>query len=168
MGFRCGASSLNENIAPVKVMTDIFGGAPYSKLFTVVREKMSLCYYCAARLYSVKGIVCVDSGIEMENFERARDGILKQLELMKSGDFTDDVITASKIGLSDSIRSVGDSLTAIENWYLSHIFDAKPASPEQFIESIHAVTREDIVKAAGQLQLDTIYLLKGNGGDANE
>lgn len=87
---------------------------------------------------------------------------------MKSGRFYRRRYHGFQNRLSDSIRSVGDSLTAIENWYLSHIFDAKPASPEQFIESIHAVTREDIVKAAGQLQLDTIYLLKGNGGDANE
>ncbi len=168
LGFRCDASSLTENIAPLRVMTDIFGGAPYSKLFTVVREKMSLCYYCAARLYSVKGIICVDSGIEMNNFESAKNGILEQLELMKSGDFTDDIITASKVGLSDSIRSVEDSMGGIEAWYLARIFDKETVSPSQFIERINTVTRDDIIKAANGTLLDTIYLLKGNGGDLSE
>lgn len=161
MGFRTAASSAKENIAPLRVMTDIFGGAPYSKLFTVVREKMSLCYYCAARLYSLKGILCVDSGIEIENLEASKKGILDQLELMKNGDFDDDVITASKIGLSDAIRSVEDTSGGIEGWYASRLLDSELITPSEFIEQICAVTKEQIVAAAKGISLDTVYVLKG-------
>ena len=161
MGFRTAASSAKENIAPLRVMTDIFGGAPYSKLFTVVREKMSLCYYCAARLYSLKGILCVDSGIEIENLEDSKKGILDQLEFMKNGDFDDDVITASKIGLSDAIRSVEDTSGGIEGWYASRLLDSELITPSEFIEQICAVTKEQIVAAAKGISLDTVYVLKG-------
>jgi len=164
MGFRTCHSSLCENIAPMRVMTDIFGGSPYSKLFTVVREKMSLCYYCAARLYAAKGIMLVDSGIEVENESAARQGILTQLELMKSGDFDDDAIAASKIGLTDAIRSVEDTSGGIEAWYSSRLLEKELITPSRFIKDIQAVTKQQIIDAARCVTLDTVYILKGKEG----
>lgn len=164
MGFRTSHSSLCENIAPMRVFTDIFGGSPYSKLFTVVREMMSLCYYCAARLYAAKGILLVDSGIEIENESAARQGILNQLELMKSGDFDDSVIAASKIGLTDAVRSVEDTSGGIEVWYSSRLFEKELITPARFIKDIEAVTKQQIIDAAKGVTLDTVYILKGKEG----
>ena len=48
MGFSSEMYGDDDISLPLMVMCDIFGGAPYSRLFTNVREKMSLCYYCAA------------------------------------------------------------------------------------------------------------------------
>lgn len=165
MGFRTEVSSASHNIAPLRVMTDIFGGAPYSKLFTVVREKMSLCYYCAARLYSVKGIVCVDSGIEIENLKAAEKGITDQLELIQKGEFDEEIINASKIGLSDAVRSVEDTSGGIENWYVMRLLDKQLTTPAEFIRDINAVTKEDIINAAKGVRLDTVYVLKGKEGE---
>ena len=54
----------------MKIMTALFGGTPHSKLFLNVREKMSLCYYCAAALIKPKGFIMVDSGIEPQNAQK--------------------------------------------------------------------------------------------------
>lgn len=51
-------------------MTDVFGGGPYSRLFMNVREKLSLCYYCSARLIRGKGIIVIQSGIEKKTGKR--------------------------------------------------------------------------------------------------
>ena len=161
MGFRAESSSLFDNIAPLRVMTDIFGGSPYSKLFTVVRENMSLCYYCAARLYSAKGILLVDSGIEIDNLSAAKKGILDQLEAMKAGDFDEDVITASKIGLCDAIRSVEDTSGGIEGWYTTRLLEQNLMTTAAFIDKINAVTKDQIIAAAKGIKLDTVYVLKG-------
>lgn len=45
LGFRSGMTSSDDNYYAERVMTDVFGGGPYSRLFTQVREKLSLCYY---------------------------------------------------------------------------------------------------------------------------
>ncbi len=165
MGFRTSISSLNQDNIPLRMMVDIFGGSPYSRLFTEVREKQSLCYYCAARLFAIKGIVCVDSGVEFDTVDKAKKGILDQLDIIKNGEFDDAIITASKMGLTDSVKSAYDSNAELEGWYLTRIFDKNPLTPEEFVERINKVSREEIIAAANTINLDTIYLLKGVEGD---
>lgn len=160
MGFRSEISSINQDNLPLRMMCDIFGGSPYSKLFTVVREKMSLCYYCAARLQSQKGFICVDSGVDTGNINAAKQGIMDQLTAIQNGDFDEDVIVASKMSLADGARSVTDSAESIETWYLARLFDQNQITPSQFIENLSAVTKDDIVKAAKSVVLDTVYTLR--------
>jgi len=166
MGFRTGISSVNEDNIPLRMMVDIFGGSPYSRLFTEVREKQSLCYYCAARLFGIKGIVCVDSGVEFDTVDKAKKGILDQLDIIKNGQFDDSLISASKMGLTDSVKSAYDSNADLEGWYLTRIFDKEPLTPEEFVERIDKASREEIIACANTLNLDTIYLLKGVEEDA--
>ncbi len=161
MGFRTNISSVNEDNIPLRMMVDIFGGSPYSRLFTEVREKQSLCYYCAARLFGIKGIVCVDSGVEFDTVDKAKKGILEQLDIIKNGQFDDTIISASKMGLKDSVKSAYDSNADLEGWYLTRIFDKQPLTPEEFVERIDRVSREDIISVANTVTLDTVYLLKG-------
>ncbi len=159
MGFRSTVSSLEQDNLALRMMCDIWGGAPYSKLFTVVREQMSLCYYCAARLQSVKGYICVDSGVDAVNTEATKKGILEQLSAIQNGNFDNDIINASKMSLADSARSVTDSQSSIESWYLARLFDKIPLSPNEFIKNISCITKEDIIKAANCVSLDTVYTL---------
>ncbi len=58
----------------------VLGGYPHSKLFTNVREKASLAYYASSRFDGHKGILTIQSGIEMANYEKAVDIIRKQLD----------------------------------------------------------------------------------------
>ncbi len=160
MGFRTKISSLDQDNLSLRMMCDIFGGAPYSKLFTVVREKMSLCYYCAARLQSQKGLICVDSGVDTENINATKQGIIDQLMAIQNGEFDEDVIAASKMSLADGARSVTDSGESIETWYLARIFDKNQITPDQFIENLSAIKKEDIIKAAKGVVLDTVYTLR--------
>lgn len=61
-----------------------------------VREKLSLCYYCSARLIRGKGIIVIQSGIEKENRQKVLDEINRQLDIMKNGEFSDEDFEASK------------------------------------------------------------------------
>lgn len=165
MGFLTGVGqgASPDETAAMRMMTDLWGGAPYSRLFTVVREQMSLCYYCAARYQTVKGAVMVDSGIEVDNVERAKEGILSQLAVMQQGGFDDAALEASRKGLCDSARGVGDSAVQTEGWYLHRMFDPSPDTPEDFIRRIETMTREDIAAAAQKVGLGAVYFLRGEG-----
>ena len=160
MGFRTDISSLTQDNLSLRMMCDIFGGSPYSKLFTVVREKMSLCYYCAARLQSQKGFICVDSGVDSENIIATKQGILDQLKAIQNGEFDDAIIEASRMSLADGARSVTDSAESIETWYLARLFDKNQITPNQFIENLSSITKEDIIDAAKGVVLDTVYTLR--------
>ena len=161
MGFRLGMKSEDDNYAARRVMVDLFGGSPHSKLFTVVREKMSLCYYCSAMMFRQKGVMLVQSGIESYNEEKAKNAILAQLEDIKNGNFSDDDIASSVKSLEDGFRSVSDSAESVASWFTSQICAKEFLYPEDFIEQFKKVTREDIIRAAKSVTLDTVFMLEG-------
>ena len=163
MGFRLGMKGEDDDYAARRVMVDLFGGSPHSKLFTVVREKMSLCYYCSAMMFRQKGVMLVQSGIESYNEEKAKTAILEQLEDIKNGNFTDDDIASSVKSLEDGFRSVSDSAESVASWFTSQVCSNKYLYPEDFIEQFKKVTREDIIKAAKAVTLDTVFMLEGTG-----
>ena len=161
IGLRAGMENSNDNYFAYRVMTDIFGGGPYSRLFLNVREKMSLCYYCGARLIREKGIILIQSGIEEENYEKALSEILNQLDIMKNGEFTDEDFNSSIIALCDAFKGVEDSPVAVCNFYSSQEADSEIIGGEEFARKIGAVTREQVIECAKRVTVDTVYLLKG-------
>lgn len=165
MGLRSGMADSNDSYYAFRVMTDIFGGGPYSRLFLNVREKLSLCYYCGARLVRDKGIIFIQSGIEEKNYEKAMNEILRQLDIMKKGEFTDEDFNSSKAALSDAFRGVGDSPSSVCFFYGSQAFDDEIVSGTRFAEKISAVTREQVIDCANRVSLDSVYLLKGESGE---
>ncbi len=159
MGFTTELQGNDDKTLPLMVMTDIFGGGPYSRLFSNVREKMSLCYYCSASSSRIKGVLTVDSGVEADNAEKAEKEILNQLEIVKRGEFTDSEFQSSIKSISDSVKTYSDSLGALDLWYALRVHNDNIYSPEEMAEKIATVTREDVIKAANGVKLHTIYKL---------
>ena len=166
MGFRTGTATPDEEVPATPLMAAVFGGTPNSKLFLNVREKLSLCYYCSASYNSMKGIMLVQSGVEVKNMERAKEEILRQLDEVKQGNFDESEVEAAKMSLCNSYRTLSDSLGGLENWYLSQTFASHSQQPEEAAAQINAVTRQEIIDAANRVTLDTVYCLVGNGEDA--
>ena len=166
IGFRAGMTYDMDNFAAIKVMTAIFGSGTFSKLFTNVREKMSLCYYCSARLISAKGIIAVQSGVETENIEKALEAIRHELDDMRLGNFTDDDIKAAKLSLKDAFSSVCDSVTGIDSWFTSQCLSSEILTPEDYIDMIEKVSREEIIVAANMVSEDTVFILESEKEEA--
>ncbi|MBQ3050822.1 MAG: insulinase family protein [Clostridia bacterium] len=163
MGFRCGMHEPFENYAAMRTFTDLFGGGTYSRLFMNVREKQSLCYYCAARLTAAKGILTVQSGVETENAERAEKEILKQLDEMKAGGVTAEDLEKSKRSMEDFFLSVFDTPEELDGWLFSQVTDDEFQTPEDLVADMKEVTVEQVIEMANNISLDTVFLLKGTG-----
>ena len=163
MGFRTGIFQPQKEVAAMRMAMTIFGGTPSSKLFVNVREKQSLCYYCGASYNSMKGIVLVQSGVEEKNIEKARAEILKQLVELQQGRFTEEEWSAAKLSLLNAYRATADSLGAMSGCLLTQSLSGRPLTLEEAAAEMEAVTREEIVAAANQLSLDTVYCLVGKG-----
>lgn len=161
MGYRAGMNGPDDSYFAVRVMTDLFGGSPHSKLFKVVREKMSLCYYCSARVVRQKGIIYVQSGIECENEEKARAAIEEQLDAARRGEFSDEDLKASVDALCDAFGSLGDTPEMLDAWFGQFSGNSLPVRPEEYIGNIKNVTRDEVIRAARAVTLDTVYMLSG-------
>ena len=159
LGFRVDMKPNDKAKAAMRSVVDIFGGGPYSRLFTNVREKMSLCYYCSARFVRAKSMVLVQCGCEEENMDKAINEIINQLEIIKHGEFLKSEFDASKIGLTDAVSSVNDSPEQLENWYINQIIDDELTSPDESVKANNDVKIEDISELAKKITLDTVYKL---------
>ena len=159
LGFRTGVAPSDHELNAMRLMISLYGGTPSSKLFLNVREKMSLCYYCAARPNVSKGIAFVDCGVEHQNIEKAKEEILNQLDQIRKGNFTDEDLNYAKLSMVNAFRSAGDSAPSIEGWYLSQVLYGTERSPEMEGEVIAAIDKDAVIAAANRMQLDTVYLL---------
>lgn len=158
LGFRVDMEPNDSNTAAMRAFCDVFGGGPYSKLFANVREKMSLCYYCSARYDRRKSIIIIQCGCERHNMDKAINEILNQLDAIKSGD-CDEELQASKIGLCDAINSTADDSIVLQSWYSNQITDDVIKTPAQSSRENMDVTKEQVIRCASLLSLDTVYKL---------
>lgn len=159
MGFTSSVYGDDSVSLPLMVAVDIFGGGPYSRLFSVVREKMSLCYYCSASSVRSRGFVMVDSGLEADNAEKAKNEILNQLQIVKNGEFSDFEFNSSIKSICGSLKSYNDSLSSIDLWYALKIYNQNLTTPEEMCEAVRKITREDVIAAAKSISLNTVYML---------
>ncbi len=160
MGFRTNAKQLYQSSVPMSLTVAILGGTPSSKLFLNVREKLSLCYYCAARYDKNKGIMTVDSGVESENVEKAIAEIKNQLADMQKGEISEFEIESAKLAIINSYKTSQDSIRGIESVYINQLLDKEVLTVDEMIQQLNAVTKEDIIILAQTITLDTVYLLK--------
>lgn len=161
LGFRTDSVVGEEGYSAYPVFVELYGNSPVSKLFMNVREKLSLCYYCRAIPDGIKGTMIVSSGIEVANKEKAQNEILAQLEDMKKGNFTEDDLRMAKYSLKNAYNELNDSPVALEGWYLTRRLAGLNDTHEEVCRSFMNVTKDDVVKAAEKVKLDTVYFLEG-------
>lgn len=161
IGYRTNTRIGDKDYLPLLVFNGIFGGYAHSKLFMNVREKESLCYYCASRLDNYKGLMYVYSGIEIQNYEKALEIIDAQLKDMQEGRFTEKEIDLAKKSL---INSKLESLDLASGMMAHEALNAllpEPLTVEEWISQINAVTAEDIKRVALKIEEDAIFFLTG-------
>ncbi len=161
LGYRTSVCAPQEETTAMRLMCAILGGSAHSKFFRNVREKQSLCYYCVSRYYRVKGIMTVESGVEFENIEKTKNACIAELEAIRRGDITDDEIKFAKLSIANNFVSICDTVSGIQEWYISQLCDGRMLTPSQASDEFNAVTREQIIAVANKLSLDTVYVLRG-------
>lgn len=142
----------------------ILGATADSKFFKNIREKYSLCYYVSSIGNKLDNLFIITSGITKENLDKMLILINKEMTDMVNGNFTDtDIENAKKYYLSildealDRPNQIISSYYAVDLWGIDKI--------EKRREEILKVTKDDIMKFAKKVHMDTVFLL---GGDKNE
>ena len=161
MGFRLGECMEEPDRAALHVFNAVFGSGATSKLFLNVREKLSLCYYASSAIVLRKGLMLVSSGVAFENFEKARDEIVAQLEAVKKGEISDEEMTWARRAVASDLRAAMDSQGDLEGFWLSQALDGLDYGPRELAELVGEVTKEDVMAVANSLECDLIYFLRG-------
>ncbi len=152
----------------MRMLDTMYGQTPFSLLFANVREKLSLCYYCASSYAETKRTLFVDCGVEKANIGKARKEILRQLKALQDGDFSDELLENTRLYIDNSIKGTGDSPSSYIRWYFTCLMRNKIISTEESVAAYQAITRERIIAAARSLKLDSVYIMEANGEEAGE
>ncbi|QGH34593.1 insulinase family protein [Gracilibacillus salitolerans] len=167
-GYRTNITFDDEDYAALHVFNGLFGGFPSSKLFMNVREKHSLAYYAASRIESHKGLMFVFSGIAPEQFENAKDIILEQMEQMRKGEFTDNELNETKEMTINQLRETLDNAQGMIELHYQSVLAQSSISPEQLLQKVNKVTKDQVINVANKVKLDTIYLLTSKEAEQSE
>lgn len=159
IGYRAGIDYKDPLYNPLLVANEIFGGGPSSKLFKNVREKESLAYYIGSSIFKYKSILLVDGGIEFDDYDKAVEIIANELNDLKEGKFTDDDIDLAIKSLITSTESIKDSIFLISEFFFSRLLAGDDRSLEEILEGFKKVKKDQIVKAANEIKIDTIYFM---------
>jgi predicted Zn-dependent peptidase len=161
MGFRTETNLKDMAYPALAVANSLFGGGAHSILFKELREKNSLCYTVYSTIEKYQGMLFVMAGIDSKNKEKAQEGILKALDRLGKGDFSqqdfDTAITSTKHNLctvSDNKNMLLSYIQGLDVYGCTYTLD-------ELINSIDKVKREEVVECSRKIKLDTVYFLGG-------
>lgn len=159
-----------QDLMALRLGTVLLGGTPSSRLFQNVRERLSLCYYCAARCDWHKGVLFIDCGVQEEKAREARDEIFRQLTELQAGHFTEEELNIARRAMIDQFGTVSDSPALLDSWYTEQLRAGTMLTPAQAEERVRAVTSDQIQAALATIRPEILYVLAGQvqekGGDA--
>ncbi|MBP3502123.1 MAG: insulinase family protein [Clostridia bacterium] len=150
-----------EDTYAASVYNVILGGGANSKLFQNVREKASLAYTAGSAYIKNKNNIIIKCGIEIKNYEKATEIIKAQLSQMYKGEFSEEDIESAKQLIYASFKSIPDAQDSELTYYFAQELSEKFVSLDENIEKVKAVTKEQILKIAKKVQINTIYFLTG-------
>ncbi|WP_426446988.1 EF-P 5-aminopentanol modification-associated protein YfmF [Paenibacillus sp. S-38] len=164
MGLRVPTSYGDASYPASLMYNGILGGYPHSKLFTNVREKESLAYYASSRLDGHKGILTIQSGIEIGNYEKAVKIIKEQLQAMEQGQISETELQQTKAMITGHLRELQDSAFELIAFDFNNRLSGADRSVPSLIEAVEGITPAQIQELARTVQLDTVYFLRDNKG----
>ena len=137
----------------------ILGNSPNSKLFKSVREKKSYAYSISSSMNRLDGLFVISAGISSKNYEDTKDEIFKQINEMKKGSFSKkEIKNAKELSLS-ILKEINDDPYSMIEHYNNYLYNGADTIANA-IKAIKSITKEDIIKVANKINIDTIYMLK--------
>lgn len=167
MVFTLQSPLAQQDLSKMRMAVAMLGGTPTSRLFMNVREKQSLCYYCAAGYSQLGGTLSIDSGVEPQNAERTKQAVLKEIDSLIHGEISEKEMEDTRRYLLCALDGVEDSLSGLENWTMGEISRDTLYTPAQVMQQIREVTVEDVRTMLQKFSLSVVYVLN-QGGETNE
>lgn len=154
-----------EIILPV--FNQLFGGGGLNTLlFTTVREKHSLCYSIRSFYNPFDNIFTITAGIDGKNKKLCLELIDKLFNDIKNGNISNKDIRDSIRFLKTKYKSFDSSIYNIYSYQFNHN-NYDTYLPIDRIKLINTVTKEDIINIVNKININTVYMLRGNKHEEN-
>lgn len=154
------------------VLNDILGGGLSSRLFQNIREKYGLAYSIASYNSSFRdaGSLAVYTAVDQSETVRTIRLILEELGKLARGELDREELEDCKAHFRGSLMLGLESSSArMANLALSEIYFQRQFTPEEVLESVAAVTLDQVVEMAQRLfrteEISLVILSRDKTGD---
>ena len=142
----------------ISVMNTILGGSMSSRLFIEVRERRGLAYTVrsGSDKFRDTGYVYVRAGVDPKNLNKTIEVIKAEIKKIIDTPVTKEELADAKTHIRGGLTLSMEDSSEQANWYAKEaLFYDKIESPEQYMDHIDAVTREDIQTVAKKIFKDS-------------
>ena len=142
----------------------ILGGGTSSKLFNIIREQESLCYYINSNYRMFDNVLSINSGIDNTNYKKPVKLIKKIIKDIQNGNISEEEINNCKTLINNDFDAIDENAASIIN-YMIDVDTLKLDELDKRREKINKVTKEEIVNLSKKIKIQNIYLLEGVKND---
>jgi len=149
-----GVSQDDDDLYPLTVMNNLFGGGMSSRLFQVIREEMGAAYsvYSYPSTYTNCGTLTIYAGTSPETAQAVIDALHEQIRLLLEGGVTDEEFAMAKDQLKVSyVLGLESSSSRMSSIGRSKLLRGRAVDPQEVIEKIEAVTKEDVERVIARV-----------------
>lgn len=159
MGYRTYTNIFSPDFRAYQIFDMMLAGSAISTLHQVIREKHNLCYSIYTSNFHYNKIMFIRAGIDKNNYEKTVKLIKEELEKYKNGIIDTNLLNIVKQDAINQYIDITDYPNELINLRLRKDVLNLENDPEKIMQEIKDVTKEDIVKIANKIKLDTIYIL---------
>lgn len=161
IGYKIKDPTYHELNHVLKVYNTMLGTMNDSLLFNVVREKNSLCYSIGSYFSKYNSALTIYAGINKDNADKSIELIKKCVEMMGDKKVISSLYNYALKTINTYLNNYYDDVTSQINKYYIGEFEITE-DIETLREKLNSVTVDEIVELNKKINIQTIYLLKGD------
>ena len=154
-----GLNTPNNKQEVIALYNTILGKGANSKLFLNVREKEGLAYSAGSTYLKRNNAIIISTGIEVSKYNKAVEVIKNQLKDMEDGNITEKEMKDAKQFINAGLNLINESSENMIEYRFDKDLYNEEMDIEKYRKKIEEIKKEDIVKVAKQIKIDTIYFL---------
>lgn len=154
-----GLNTPNNKQEVIALYNTILGKGANSKLFLNVREKEGLAYSAGSTYLKRNNAIIISTGIEVSKYNKAIKVIKNQLKDMEDGNITEKEMKDAKQFINAGLNLINESSENMIEYRFDKDLYNEEIDIEKYRKEIEEIKKEDIVKVAKQIKIDTIYFL---------
>ena len=124
-----------------------------------VREKHNFAYDIASFLVPDSKVMIVSCGVDSENVDATINIVKKELEKYQKGEISDELLEIAKTNAISDLNEIEDSPNAYINSLTKQVMLNQNYSIDEIQEIVRNISKDDIIKQAQTIYLDTIFVL---------
>ena len=153
-----GVAQDDDDLYPLTVMNNLFGGGMSSRLFQHIREEMGAAYsvYSYPSSYANCGTMTIYAGTSPELAQPVIDALHSEIRKLLEGGITDEEFTMAKDQLKVSyVLGLESSSSRMSSIGRSKLLRGRAIDPQDVVRKIEAVTRADVERVIKRIFTQT-------------